>query len=220
MRGLLINVRRVLADAREVVRYVLIFLWGIFCPKAALTARLLAAESQLAACKHEIAANKHSRPRFTPGFRLLWVVLSKCLDRWEDLAHLMQPATVEKWHTRALQDFWRWKSCRKGGRPPISGQMQSLIYQLSKENSLWNPERLHDTLILLRYDPPCADTIRKYMYRPRNPRKDQRPGCRFCVTTWTYPGPSISSRSRRSASPRCMCSSSSTTAAARLYVLP
>jgi len=165
------NVRRVLAGAGEVVHYALIFLWGIFCPKAVLAAKLLAAESQLAACKHEIAAKKHPRPRFTPGFRLLWVVLSKCLDRWEDLAHLMQPATVKKWHTRAFQHFWRWKSCRKGGRPPLSGQMQSLIYQLSKDNPLWSPERIHDTLILLGYDPPCTDTVRKYMYKPRKPRK-------------------------------------------------
>ena len=110
------NVRRVLVGTGEVVRYALMFVWGIFCPKAVLAARLLAAESQLAACKHEIAAKKQPRPRFTPGFRLLWVVLSKCLDRWEDLAHLMQPATVKKWHTRAFQHFWRWKSCRKGGR--------------------------------------------------------------------------------------------------------
>jgi hypothetical protein len=134
MRSLLTNVRRVLAGVGEVVRYVLIFLWGIFCPKAILAARFLAAESQLNACKHDIAAKRHPRPRFTPGFRLLWVVLSKSLDRWEDLAHLMQPATVKKWHTRAFQHFWRWKSCRKGGRPPLSGQMQSLIYHLSREN--------------------------------------------------------------------------------------
>jgi len=49
--------------------------------------------------------------------------------------------------------------------------MQSLIYPLSKENPLWSPERIHDTLVLLQYDPPCADTIRKYMYKPRRPRK-------------------------------------------------
>jgi hypothetical protein len=113
------------AGAGEVARYALVFLWAIFCPKAILAARLLAAESQLVACKHEIASKKRLRPRFTPGFRLLWVVLSKCLDRWEDLAHLMQPATVKKWHTMAFRHFWRWKSGRKGGRPPISKQMQS-----------------------------------------------------------------------------------------------
>jgi len=171
IRSLLMNIRRVLGGVGEVVRYALMFVWSIFCPKAVLAARLLAAESQLAACKYGIATKKRPRPRFTPGFRLLWVVLSRLLDRWEDLAHLMQPATVKKWHTRAFRHFWRWKSGNKGGRPPISQQMQSLIYQLSKDNPLWSPDRIHDTLVLLEYDPPCADTIRKYMYRPRRPRK-------------------------------------------------
>ncbi len=171
IRTLLTSLRHVLACAGEMFRYALMFLWAIFCPKVMLAARLLAAESQLAACKHGIASKKCPRPRFTAGFRLLWVILSKSLDKWEDLAHLMQPATVKKWHTAAFRCFWRWKSCRKGGRPPIPKEMQDLIYKLSKENPLWSAERIRDTLVLLQYDPPCDDTIGKYMYKPRKPRK-------------------------------------------------
>ena len=171
IRSLLINIRRVLACAGELTRYALIFLRAILWPKVVLAARLLAAESQLAACKHGITSKKQPRPRFTLGFRLLWVVLSKLLDKWEDLAYLMQPATVKKWRTVAFRRFWRWRSCRKGGRPPIPKEMQNLIYRLSKENPLWSAERIRDTLVLLRYDPPCDDTIGKYMYKPRKPRK-------------------------------------------------
>ena len=123
IRTLLMNLCHLLACAGEMFRYALMFLWAIFCPKAVLAARLLAAESQLAVCRHGIASKRRTRPRFTPGFRLLWVVLSKSLDRWEDLAYLMQPATVKKWHTVAFRRFWRWKSCRKGGRPPITSQV-------------------------------------------------------------------------------------------------
>jgi len=97
-----------------------------------LAAKLLAVESQLAACKQRIDSKKRRRIRFTASFRLLWVVLSKFLDEWEGLACLMQPATVKKWHTTAFRYFWRWKSRRKGGRPPISKEMQNLIYKLSK----------------------------------------------------------------------------------------
>ena len=162
VKSLLINIRSVLACAGELALYALFFLRAMLYPKAVLAARLLAAESQLATCKHGIDSKKQSRPRFTPGFRLLWVVLSKCLDKREDLAHLMQPATVEKWHTAAFRCFWRWKSCRKGGRPPISKEMQNLTYKLSKESPLWSPERIRDTLILLKYDPPCEDTRTGY----------------------------------------------------------
>jgi hypothetical protein len=114
--------------------------------EAFLAAKLLAVESQLTACKQQIALNKRPRLRFTASFRLLWVVLSKFLDEWEDLACLMQPATVKKWHTTAFRYFWRWKSRRKSGRPPISKEMQNLIYKLSKENPLWSAERIRDTL--------------------------------------------------------------------------
>jgi len=86
-------------------RYARLFLWAIVCSRVVLAARLLAAESQLAACKHRIASKKRPRPRFTPGFRLLWMVLSKSLDKWEDLVLLMQPATVKKWHTDERQSF-------------------------------------------------------------------------------------------------------------------
>ncbi len=170
------NLCHLLVCAREMLRYALVFVWAIFCPKAVLAARLLAAESQLAVCKQRILEKKDPRPRFTASFRLLWVLLSKTLDKWEDLTNLMQPATVKKWHTTAFRYFWWWKSRRKGGRPQITKEMQNLIYRLSKENPLWSPERIKDTLILLQYDPPCEDTIRKYMFKPRKPRKKS--------TTW------------------------------------
>ena len=63
---------------------------------------------------------------------------------WDAL--LMQPVTVKKWRRRAFGLFWRWKS--KPGRPPISRKMQTLIRKLSRENPLWNAERIGDTLAL------------------------------------------------------------------------
>jgi hypothetical protein len=171
IRNLTTNLFNLIVCACELFSYGLTFLRAILCSRAMLAARLLAVESQLAACKHQIGQRKRRRPRFTASFRLLWVLLSKSLDKWEDLVCLMQPATVKNWNTTAFRYFWRWKSRRKGGRPQISKEMQNLIYRLSKENPLWSPERIKDTLILLQYDPPCEDTICKYMFKPRKPRK-------------------------------------------------
>ena len=154
----------------QLVGYGLRFLWAMLSPKAVLAAKLLAAESQLAACKNRIDQKKAPRPRFTAAFRFPWVLLSKLLDSWEDCAHLMQPATVKKWHTTAFRLYWRWKSRKKAGRPPISKEMQELIRTLSRENPLWGAETIRETLLLLRYQPPCEDTIRKYMVKPRKPR--------------------------------------------------
>jgi putative transposase len=77
----------------------------------------------------------------------------------------MQPATVLKWHRQGFRLYWRWKS-RKRGRPKVDADMRKLIKQLSVENRLWSAERIHDHLVLLGFEPPNPDTIRKYMVKP------------------------------------------------------
>jgi putative transposase len=153
---------------RQLFGYAMTLVWALACPRAVLAGRLLAVESQLAACKDRIQQKKDPRPKFTPAFRLLWVILSMLMERWEDLIHVMQPATVKRWHTRAFRLYWRRKS--RPGRPPISNEMQSLIRMLSRENPLWGAELIHGTLLLLGFKPPCEDTIRKYMIKPRKPQ--------------------------------------------------
>ena len=55
--------------------------------------------------------------------------------------------------------------------------MQSLIRSMSAENPLWGALRIQQQLELLGYDPPCDDTILKYMAKPHlGPRKPS--------TTW------------------------------------
>lgn len=168
--NLLRDVSMLLRCMRQLAGYGLRFLWALMSPKAVLAARLLAAQSQLVVCADRIRQKKAPRPRFTAAFRLLWVLLSKLLDSWEDCAHLMQPATVKKWHTTAFRLYWRWKSTKKPGRPTVSREMQELIRKLSRENPLWGAETIRETLLLLRYEPPCEDTIHKYMVKPRKPR--------------------------------------------------
>jgi transposase InsO family protein len=148
------------------IRFVVLF----FYPKAVLAARLLAIQSQMALCKNRIDLKKDPKLRFTPAFRILWVVLSKLLDGWEELAQLMQPATGKKWHTTAFKFYWRWKSRKRTGRPTVSKEMQDLIRQVSSENPLWGAEHIRETLLLLQYDPPCEDTVRKYMIKHHNPK--------------------------------------------------
>jgi hypothetical protein len=130
-RNTVIHIRSIVESLCEFSSYALRFLWLLFQPNAVLAARLLAAESQLSMCMRRIEQNQDPRPRFTPGFRLLWVALSKLVVGWERRAHLMQPATVKKWHTTAFRLFWRWKSRRRLGRPPVEKPMQELIRKLS-----------------------------------------------------------------------------------------
>ena len=45
--------------------------------------------------------------------------------------------------------------------------MRALIRRLSRENVLWSAETIQGHLLLLGFDPPCPDTIRKYMAKPK-----------------------------------------------------
>ena len=83
--------------AARLGRYFFLFLWSLCQSKAVLATQILALQSQLAACKDRIDRKQRARPRFDPAFRLLWVLLSKLVDGWEDFALLMQPATVKRW---------------------------------------------------------------------------------------------------------------------------
>jgi len=93
------NAGNALSCVWQVLRYLGSLLCLLLLPKAVLAARILALQSQLAICKHRIDVGKAPQPRFNQAFRILWVILSKLLDRWEDLAGVMKPATVKKWHT-------------------------------------------------------------------------------------------------------------------------
>ena len=165
-----LNLWNVLECVAELLGYLLRFISMFFRTRASMAARLLAAESQVGICKRRTEQKGSPRPRFSVSFRLLWVVLSKLWAPWRTAAQLMQPATVKKWHTQAFRIYWRWKSRKKSGRPPISQEMQDLIRKLSRENPLWGAEVIRLTLLNLRYRPPGEDTIRKYMIKPKNPR--------------------------------------------------
>ena len=91
---LLRNLWNLLACIGELLGYVLRFVSVFFQTRASLAARLVAAESQLGICKRRTEQKGSPRFRFTAGFRLLWVVLSKFWAPWQAAAQLMQPATV------------------------------------------------------------------------------------------------------------------------------
>ena len=96
-----------------------LLLLGLLLPKAMLAARILAAESQLAVALNRSGGSRRRRHQFTPAFRMLWVAISKVLGSWEELAHLMKPETVKRWHTTAFRLFWRWRS--RGDRQSNTG---------------------------------------------------------------------------------------------------
>jgi hypothetical protein len=92
---LLRNLWNLLACIGEVLGYFLRFVSAFFQARASLAARLVAAESQLGICKRRTEQKGSPRFRFTAGFRLRWVVLSKFWAPWQAAAQLMQPSSLD-----------------------------------------------------------------------------------------------------------------------------
>ena len=164
---------RCLGVLLQLLRYALSFCWALLLPRAVTAAQLLAFQSQLTVELNRSSGGRKRHGQFSPAFRILWVVLSKCLNGWETLAQVMKPETVKRWHTRAFRAWWRWKS--RAGRKSVALEIQQLIRRLSKENPLWGAERIREVL-LLGYEAPGEDTVRKYMVKSRKPRSPS--------TTW------------------------------------
>ena len=100
----------------ELLGYFVRFVSVFFHTRASLAARLLAADSQLAVCKRRMEQEDDRRFRFTAGFRLLWVVLSKLWRPWQAAAQLMQPATVKAW--MATRQFRSRRPILRSPAPP------------------------------------------------------------------------------------------------------
>jgi len=122
----------------------------------------LALRQQLAVMKH-----RHPRPRLTDLDRLFWVALSRVWADWRESLHVVQPATVLRWHRQGFRYYWRWKS-RRRGRPGIDAEIRDLIRRMCRANPLWGAPRIHGELLKLGIEVSEA-TVSKYMIRRRGP---------------------------------------------------
>jgi hypothetical protein len=116
--------------------------------RAALEIENLAFRSQLAVYQQQTLNHKIPKPRITPAFRQLWVIISKLSSNWKSFLVLVKPETVISWYRTAFRFYWARKS-EPRGRPKISQTTIALIKRIHKENPLWSPERIHDQLINL-----------------------------------------------------------------------
>ena len=87
---------------------------------------ILALRSQLSIVQQNILNRKMPKPRFTPLYRQLLVMLSKVFPDWKSTLFLVKPETVIGWHKNAFKLYWKRKS-RKTGRPKISSDVIVII---------------------------------------------------------------------------------------------
>ena len=126
---------------------------------------------EVLALRHQLQVLQRSRPRrlrLAHVDRLLWMWLSRIWNEWRTPLVIVKPETVIAWHCRAFRAFWRWKSRRRIGRPPVPHDVRELIRTMSQANPRWGAPRIHGELLKLGID-VGQTSVAKYMARRRNP---------------------------------------------------
>ncbi|MHB9037962.1 MAG: integrase core domain-containing protein [Armatimonadota bacterium] len=146
---------------------------GFLVSRITLIQENIALRSQLTLFEHQVLSGKRPKPKTTPAFRQLCVILSRFLANWKSIIVVVKPETVVGWHQTAFRWYWKRKSKPKG-RPPVSQATITQIKRIHNENPLWSPERIHDQLAILGIsDVPCSNTIAKYIPTTRKPPSEK-----------------------------------------------
>jgi putative transposase len=107
------------------------------------------------------------RPALTWRDRTLFVLLASRLRTWKQALVIVQPETVLRWHRDLFRSVWRRKSRpRRRGKPPLTGDIVSLIKRIAKENRSWGAERIRGELLKLGIQ-VSKSTVQKYIYKVR-----------------------------------------------------
>ena len=146
-----------------VLQAVWLFVRGFFAGRAAMAAENLALRHQLA-----VLHRSAKRPKLRTRDRIFWVWLSKLWSGWRSALALVQPETVVGWHRQGFKLYWRWKSRKKPGRPPVDREIRDLIRRMSRENPTWGAPRILSELLLLGHA-VVESTVAKYMVRDPKP---------------------------------------------------
>src|ERR1700682_3533003 len=128
-------------------------------------------EAENAVLRHQLIVLRRKlkgRARLTNNDRWFFVQLYRWFPSILPVLMIIRPETLVGWHRVGLRREWRWKSCRRGGRPQIETELRALIRQMSTENLLWGAPRIHGELLKLGFS-VAQSSVAKYMVKRRGP---------------------------------------------------
>jgi transposase InsO family protein len=110
----------------------------------------------------------HGRVRLTNHDRWFFIQLYRWFPAILRVLTIMRPETLVRWHRAGFRRYWRWKSRRRGGRPPVETEPRALIRRMSIENPLWGAPRIHGELLKLGFE-VAQSSVAKYIVKRRVP---------------------------------------------------
>jgi hypothetical protein len=135
---------------------------------SACKARLEAADAVL---RHQLLVLRrrlHGRVRLTNHDRWFFIQLYRWFPSILKVLTIIRPETLVRWHRAGFRRYWRWKSRRPGGRPPIATELRALIRRMSIENPLWGAPRIQGELLKLGFE-VAQSSVAKYMVKQPRP---------------------------------------------------
>jgi putative transposase len=101
-----------------------------------------AKDVEIAVLRHQLAVlRRHvTRPRYTPGDRMVLATLAKLLprDRWK--IFLVTPSTLLRWHRELVRRRWTYSAASR--RRGLNPEVVELVLRLARDNPRWGYLRL------------------------------------------------------------------------------
>jgi transposase InsO family protein len=146
------------------IRLVLGLLAAPFRSRLSLEVENAALRQQLIVLRRKL----RGRVRLSNGDRLFFVWLYRLFPSITRAILIIRPDTLVRWHRVGFRRYWRWKSCRRVGRPRIDRDLRALIRRMSVEDVLWGAPRIHGELLKLGFE-VAQSTVARYMVKPHGP---------------------------------------------------
>src|SRR2546428_2473661 len=105
-----------------------------FRSRTSLIAENEVLRQQLAAAKSRL---QRKRVMFTGSQRLTIALLTRWTASWRAAVTPVQPATVLRWHREGFRLLWRWRSRKRGRKPP---SYATLIRAMAGRKPKWGAE--------------------------------------------------------------------------------
>src|SRR3977135_4431764 len=128
-------------------------------------------EAENAVLRHQLIVLRrrpHGRIRITNHDRLFLIQLYRWFAAILKVLTIIRPETLVRWHRAGFRGYWRWRSRRQGGRPPIDTELRVLVRRVSSDNTLWGAPRIHGELLKLGFE-VAQSSVAKYMVKRRGP---------------------------------------------------
>src|SRR6266850_6686334 len=146
-------------------------LWFVVAVLASAFKSRIRLEAENATLRHQLAVLRRKlkgRAHLTNNDRWFFVQLYRWFPSILPVLMIIRPETLVRWHRAGFRRYWRWKSCRRGGRPQIETELRALIRQMSTENLLWGAPRIHGELLKVGFS-VAQSSVAKYMVKRRGP---------------------------------------------------